>query len=398
MLRSALRWLAVVFVGSALVPATAPGQFGGMGGGMMMGMGQDPSPILSERMAEVESGAGNQVKGPLKLAPVMIDSEFGRYVIAPENLRAIRFDFQENHHPPMFMMPGQTLIEIPGTLVARSGEEITGQIGIFTELTMTTPLGTLTLSPGKLRTITFVDEPADGGEALPEAPPAEPDAEPAPAAEAPADGLVPAEAPAEPDALEPAGFFAPHSSRPGQPYSYDAGSELWVFSPTGDRIVVKNKRTGNTKTLRLPASEDAPLSVTPIANALVTALDLRGPEITRLAVYSQRGWHPIDLREPVSEKASPVVYTDAAAYTLGRFVYAFAVQAGRWDVLELPEGSSPSPSVQSDSITVDHDGTIHTFDYRTGRWTSLNLAELLEAEDGEDSEPAANPDDEPEAP
>lgn len=390
MLRSALRWLAVVFVGSAIVPTTAPGQFGQGMGGMV------PNPTLSQRMAEVESGAGNQVKGPLKLAPVTIDSEFGRYEIAPENLRAIRFDFQENTEPHMVMMPGQSLIEVPGTLVARSGEEIAGQISIFYPLTMTTPLGTLTLSPGKLRSITFLDEPGEGGAAPLEAPPAEPDAEPQPPAEAPAAGFVPA----EPYTVDPAGSSALQSSRPDQTQAWDDGSALWAISPTGDRIVVKHKRTGKTKTLRLPASEDAPLSVTPISNGIVTALELKGPKLSRLAVYSQADWHPIDLREPVSKKASPVVHAEAAAYTLGRFVYAFSARAGRWDVLELPEGTSPSPSVQSDSITVDQGGTIHTFDYQTGLWTSINLAELLEAgdDDDEDAKPAPEPDDEPESP
>ncbi|WP_152052663.1 hypothetical protein [Tautonia marina] len=166
MIPSNLRPLCAVMT-LAFLPGIASAQFGGgglgpLGGGMMQG--QEP-PELSERMVEVESSTGKRVSGPLRLGPIAIDSDFGRYEIPPEKLRALRFDIPEGN-PSMNMnvmvVSGVWTMTVPGAVVAKSGEELAGPLHLFAPLKMTTNLGPLILDPYKLRSITFLpDDPGN---------------------------------------------------------------------------------------------------------------------------------------------------------------------------------------------------------------------------------------------
>jgi hypothetical protein len=376
-----------------LIPGAASAQFGGMGGGGMGGgmmmMGEEP-PEFSERRVEVESSTGKRVSGPLRLGPIAIDSDFGRYEIPPEKLQSVRFDIPEGH-PPMNIMiaNGVWTMTVPGAVVAASGEELAGSLNLFAPLKMTTDLGPLTLDPFKLRSITFLpdppeDEEDDDIEAEDDAPEDEEndveedddveDAEPEP----------------------PSATTGPESAvRRNAPGLMKVNEYLWAISPSGDRVAVRNTQSGKTARVDLPASEDSPLLISPINNVYLTALHLEGPEIRRVAVLNTNNsrWYPLDLTEPVADKASPIVNPATAVYHLGRHVYAFSVQSNRWATLELPEASLAAPVLEADTITV-RDGTrIHTFRGDTGAWTTVDsqelLNDLLNDEDAAVDEPSA---------
>ena len=65
----------------------------------------------------------------------------------------------------------------------------------------------------------------------------------------------------------------------------------------------------------------------------------QGSPLTQIAVFDRGrfGWFVQDLVEPWDEQGgtSPLVKGRVAAYVLGRHVYAYSAQAGRWDTLTL---------------------------------------------------------------
>ncbi|MEW4566846.1 hypothetical protein AB1L88_03175 [Tautonia sp. JC769] len=388
MIPTRLRSLACAMTALVLIPGAASAQFGGMGGGGMGGgmmMGGE-APEFSERRVEVESSTGKRVSGPLRLAPIAIDSDFGRYEIPPEKLQSLRFDIPEGH-PPMNVMiaNGVWTMTVPGAVVAASGEELAGSLNLYAPLKMTTDLGPLTLDPFKLRSITF----------LPDAPEDEEDKD---AEEDEDDDEEDEDDDAEPEPPSDSDSAAtgPESDvRRNAPQLMKINELLWAISPSGDRVAVRNSNSGKTARLDLPASDDSPLVITPITNAYLTALHLEGPEIRRVAVLNTNNgrWYPLDLCEPVADKASPIVNPATAVYHLGRHVYAFSVQSNRWATLELPEGTSAVPELEADAITVREGNRIHTFRGETGAWTTIDSQELLNAlldEEGDHSPPEAD--------
>ncbi len=115
------------------------------------------------------------------------------------------------------------------------------------------------------------------------------------------------------------------------------------------------------------------------------ALSIKGPKITRVAVFNFAGgmnpvpaWYPFELREPVDE-AMPIPAPGAALYVLGRRIYAFASAAKRWDVLEFPEGTKPTPLLGSGSVRFENTGHIYTFNTMLGKWNDLDLRAILNA-------------------
>ncbi|WP_169978041.1 hypothetical protein [Tautonia rosea] len=366
-----LRSLAYAMTTLVLIPGTASGQFGGMGGGGMGGlmMGQEP-PELSERMVEVEALTGKRVSGPLRLGPIAIDSDFGGYEIPPEKLKIVRFDIPEGHPPMnMYVMPnGGWTVSVPGAVVAASGEELAGSLQLYGPLKMTTNLGPLTLDPSKLRSITFLPDAPENGDAEDDVHEDEDmendveDAEP----KSPSD--------------TPSAATGPGSTvRSTEPALIKINEYLWAISPSGDRVAVRNTHSGQTARVDLPASADLPLSITPINNAYLTALQLEGPEIRRVAVFNTTNntWYALDLSEPVSDKASPIVNPETAVYHLGRFVYAFSMQSNRWASLELSDPTSASPVLEAGAVTVRDGSRIHTFRSDRGTWTTVDSQDLL---------------------
>jgi hypothetical protein len=65
-----------------------------------------------------------------------------------------------------------------------------------------------------------------------------------------------------------------------------------------------------------------------------------------------------------------MVGSHTAVYPLGRYVYAFAADVGKWDVLELPEGAQAKPTLRSDSWSVSHGP--HLYVFSSGKWVDVN--------------------------
>jgi hypothetical protein len=336
------KWLAVLAVTLAPLPCLA--QFGG---------GGFPQETQTKWTVRVELVGGQSVEGPLHLDPIAIEGDLGLYAIKPEKIKAIRLSPQGDDP-----LSAGASAQIHGTVITTTDEEIGGVIYVPTEWTIETDLGTLKLNPAKLRSITITDKP---------------------------EGKAPTK-PGAGGARAPGGGGAgDRDGGPDRPQYMQFGKFIWATSPLGDRVTVYNTETKKTLTLRLPASKEAPLEVMPITNVRLTALHIKGPKITRIAVLTTGDgtWHPQDLREPVEGVASPIVGNATAVYGLGRYIYAFSAEAGRWGVLELPEGSSAAPVVGGDSVTVETDGHIYTFRDKTGEWEHVDIRALLDTAENE---------------
>jgi len=219
---------------------------------------------------------------------------------------------------------------------------------------------------------------------------------------------VPPTATATTEATEPGartlGHMRPGDSQgvPGEPRVTRFDNLIIATSPEGERIAIHNRDTGVTSSLRLPASKEAPLEVTPVFGTTVLALSLKGQKITKVAAANaiEGRWYTQELREPAESEAVPTVRGDVVVYGLGRYAYAFSPQARRWDVVELPPGVkaeplwddykfTPSvkgaPIISSGKVTVKGGGHIFTFNSQTGKWIDFDLNAILKTPADEDS-------------
>jgi hypothetical protein len=173
---------------------------------------------------------------------------------------------------------------------------------------------------------------------------------------------------------------------------------IFVISPIGDKLTIYNIAMNRAKSVRLPASKEAPLKVVPIIGpGRIVSLTLEGPRITRLFVFCTDDftWYPQDLREPVTRTVSPITAGFVAAYSDGRYVYAFSVATKKWSVLDLPEGVTSEPQVTTNSVTIEYDGKIDEFLAGTGQWTHTDVRAVvdtavkaaIDAEEKEDAQP-----------
>jgi hypothetical protein len=184
---------------------------------------------------------------------------------------------------------------------------------------------------------------------------------------------------------------------PGAPgvTQFETAGMIVVVSPRGDNVVSFNKLTGARRSMRLADADGPKLTVKPVAGAWdaqgrgVVALEIRGPSVKRLAVASELfynrnstgTWYSHDLSEPV-ESAIPRVGSHTAVYVLGRYVYALAADAGKWDVLELPQGVQPKPTLRIDSWAVPFGP--HLYIFNNGKWVDVNTDSNVD-EDGDPS-------------
>jgi RNA polymerase sigma factor (sigma-70 family) len=199
--------------------------------------------------------------------------------------------------------------------------------------------------------------------------------------------------PAEPPVMEkafskqaiPPGFSAGEiqtsDTESGKLHYTRSGNLVFVSSSIGDRFAICDLANGRSASIRLPASKDSPLTITPISDAenRFLVLGLQGPRITRIAAFHFQLWKwiPLDLREPVSGTMSPLVGSSAVVYRHKRFIYAFSPYTFTWGVLELPEGVSARPVVSSDSVTAEGGGHIYTFLVQKGTWKDIDLNALI---------------------
>ncbi len=157
------------------------------------------------------------------------------------------------------------------------------------------------------------------------------------------------------------------------------GQFIVSIPPGGAKITTYDMETSKAKSFRLIEPKAPGLEVVPIIGPGSVALMLKGKKITRIAATPSLGqaWYPLDLREPVSGQAVPIVGPQAVVYSLDHFVYAFSPQVCQWDVLRVPDGITASPVVDQDAVTLEGKGHIFTFSCRTGKWKDLDLNAIL---------------------
>jgi hypothetical protein len=384
-------WLAAIVIVLAPVPGFAQpgagggmaGMMGGMGGGMMMGGRMMPaSPVEVQRTAQVEMEGGQRLSGQIDLAPLTLQSDLGRYAIMPDKIKVIRFLKPANQdeagnaaddaapNPPQAraamvmrarnrliagnavadpLNPSLAVTMTRGKVVTTSGQEIIGNIYIPMDFKLELDYGTLFLAAPKLRSITFTD--------------ADQKTRSAKAGEAPS---------------RAAGEAPDTSSTPPRYFRHE--HSVIVASPAGDRVTLYDLETRKSQTLEISGSKDAPLEVTPILGKGVLALALTGPKITRIAIadLTSGTWHSQDLREPVEGRAIPVIAPGVAVYRLGRYAYAYSVEAQRWDVAELPERLRAQPIVGPNGATIEGLGHIYSFIPKAGKWEHIDVRGILD--------------------
>jgi hypothetical protein len=383
-------------------------QFGGMGGmggagggnaprapGMMMQGGGFVGQGFTEvrRSVQIEMEGGQRLSGKIDLRPVIVDGDLGRYVIMPDKIKVIRFlkpandvegdgDGEGGGGDGKPVVPARLQNRVVPVRPVRAGrggfggmadrdpqtgaalargkviiitdQEIIGTIHIPADFRLVLDFGTLNLAAAKLRSITVT-----GANRQEKPTPAEAGAIRTPEGV----GRV-----VQVDATSPPRYFR-------------QGSSLIVISPVGDRVTLFDIETKMSQSLELSGSKDAPLEVSLTAGENIVALTLHGSKIARIAVADTASglWHSQELHTPVQGQAVPLVWPGVVLYSLGRDLYAYSVQAQRWDVTELAEGVRATPVVVAGTVTIEGQGHIYTFVGKSGKWEHVDVRTVIGA-------------------
>ncbi|WZO97617.1 RNA polymerase sigma factor [Isosphaeraceae bacterium EP7] len=162
-------------------------------------------------------------------------------------------------------------------------------------------------------------------------------------------------------------------SMSGKPPGYVSGGSIFTMvKPRDGKFWAYSLESGVWDAYTLPPGVS---KVVPVVDGKVAMLMMEGPRITQVAAFSgQSGkWIPQDLREPATKVTPIVVGGLNAVYIVGRFVYAFGVEASAWGVLELEEGAKPGPMIGRDSVTLEHGGKLHIFSGKLAKWSSIEI-------------------------
>jgi hypothetical protein len=366
-------WLAALAL--VLTPGTTFAQMGGMGG---MGMGGFGS-VEVRHAVQVELEGGRTISGQIDLATVVVHGDLGQYMIHPEKIKMIRFlkpanepkaDDDDDAQPQARANNAQAMMmramanrnnamnvqTARAKVILQSGEEIIGNIQYGMGFRLEVDYGTMLPAMDKLRTMTFSKVERKTGSAGSDA--------------------------AKPDEGSPRTAGNDRDLVSPRPLYFRHGQALVVRSQAGNRIALYNME--NQQSLELSGPRDAPLEVTPVYGGNLMALALRGPKITRIAVADDAsGWHVQELRQPVDGRVMPIVAQGIAVYSVGRYVYAYAVEAHRWDVAELPDGLRATPTVGPNNASIEGQGHIYTFEAKTGKWEHIDVRKVLELAEAE---------------
>ncbi len=121
----------------------------------------------------------------------------------------------------------------------------------------------------------------------------------------------------------------------------------------------------------------------PVQGSLLPCV-FRGSGFTQLAILDleRSSWAVQNLLEPSEEPVFPDFQGKLAMYVVGRHVYAYSSEAGRWGTLELEERLLPARSIrrldgsplwaQEGMFAVSQHGHLHIFNAKLGRWQSIN--------------------------
>jgi RNA polymerase sigma factor (sigma-70 family) len=140
--------------------------------------------------------------------------------------------------------------------------------------------------------------------------------------------------------------LAPQPSLSYCDYSFTA-------TPTGNRALAYQLSTRELKAIRLNATLEQPLRVTPVRmetqDLYCMSLRVEGPKITRLALFDLTlgKWFPLDLNEPVSGVVQPMsIGPHTVAYEIGDFLYMFSAKDHTWNRLDLRTISDEGPEIK----------------------------------------------------
>ncbi|MGE3819801.1 MAG: hypothetical protein AB7I30_10215 [Isosphaeraceae bacterium] len=163
--------LVLVILAVALCPRPAQAQFGGMGGGFGTVVYDHNAyqSLIAKVQAwptktfeiDVETIGGWKLSGAIPLAHVMVSSDLGPYAIESAKVKEVRFKSPELNQQSM-MISGSAGTMVPGSVVTRSDQEVNGYL-LMNQWVLKTDLGALLLTPGRLKSITFVREVPQSG-------------------------------------------------------------------------------------------------------------------------------------------------------------------------------------------------------------------------------------------
>lgn len=117
----------------------------------------------------------------------------------------------------------------------------------------------------------------------------------------------------------------------------------------------------------------------------VEAWQERRLEVTQVAILDlDRGaWTVQNLEEPSEQPIRPDINGKLVAYAVGKRVYAYSGEAGRWDTLTLEQPLFKNQGeggfvegwpllIQDQMIAVSEQGRLHVFTAREGKWRAIN--------------------------
>jgi hypothetical protein len=136
---------------------------------------------------------------------------------------------------------------------------------------------------------------------------------------------------------------------------------------------------GREKPKLTPEPGPGALQIHPVSGPGVTALSVTGSEIRRLAAMPSTGsrWSTVELREPFSGRATPILAQGLAVYAIGRHVYAYSSAHDTWDVADLPEPAVGRVIVQAGLASTLIHNHLFRFDGASGKWHDFDLATIL---------------------
>lgn len=92
-----------------------------------------------------------------------------------------------------------------------------------------------------------------------------------------------------------------------------------------------------------------------------------------LAAWSQDSgvWSRIPIKPKEGDAVVPIVGTRVAAARVGKMVYGYGAEAGKWHWIQTEAGNPPS--VDSSHVTVQDGDWYYALSSKSGRWSGINL-------------------------
>jgi hypothetical protein len=156
-------------------------------------------------------------------------------------------------------------------------------------------------------------------------------------------------------------------------------AQLAIYDAENDRWAIQDLRGETAGTKAIWFNPQRSLQLIPYT--------FEGPRLTQIVVFDvgRFKWSVQELDEPWEEgSAAAFIRESVAVYVLGRHLYAYSSEAGRWDTLTMeqpvapPRNEFPAELSVGSALTIDNDvaavsqrGRLHVFTAKTGRWQTV---------------------------